>query len=145
MSSEQGRCFSTREFDTCQTKSCCSRVHDFRRRDMSKALLGFLICSLLKSERRIEDGVLERAQPESLNFPDLGWTERLQLAYQRTAYIVLFGCGAHCKGFHHSVVTCNATSFRSLSLARNAVGVPTHCLHCAVRLRSTLQGFTTAW
>jgi hypothetical protein len=35
---------------------------------MSKALLGFLICSLLKSERRIEDGVLERAQPESLKF-----------------------------------------------------------------------------
>ena len=68
MSNEQGICFSTREFDTCQTKGCCSRVQDFRRRDMSKALRGFLICSLLKSERRIEDGVLDRAQPESLNF-----------------------------------------------------------------------------
>ena len=68
MSNEQRICFSTREFDTCQTKGCCSRVQDFRRRDRSKALRGFLICSLLKSERRIEDGVLDRAQPESLNF-----------------------------------------------------------------------------
>ena len=52
----------TRKFDTCQTKGCCSRVQD------SKALRRLLICTLLKSERRIEDGVLDRAQPESLNF-----------------------------------------------------------------------------
>jgi hypothetical protein len=42
---------------------------------MSKALLGFLINSLLESERRIDDGVLERAQSESLNFPPTHPTE----------------------------------------------------------------------
>jgi hypothetical protein len=38
----------------------------------SKALRRLLICSLLKSERRFEDGVLERAQPESLNLGRFG-------------------------------------------------------------------------
>jgi hypothetical protein len=37
----------------------------FRRSDLSKALRRLIVCSLLKSERRIEDGVLEIAPPES--------------------------------------------------------------------------------
>ena len=41
---------------------------------------GFLICSLLKSERRFEDGVLERAQPESLNFPPTHPTEFIMVS-----------------------------------------------------------------
>ena len=59
-------------------------VQDLRRRDTSKALRGFLIFSLLKSERRIEDGVLERAKPESLNFGDLARTDRPQLSFYTT-------------------------------------------------------------
>jgi hypothetical protein len=38
MPSEQEKCFSTRELDTCQTKGCCSRVQYFKISDLSKAL-----------------------------------------------------------------------------------------------------------
>jgi hypothetical protein len=44
----------------------------FRRSVLSKALRRLLVCSLLKSERRSEDGVLERAPPESLKFGRFG-------------------------------------------------------------------------
>ena len=71
-------------------RGAAARYGYFRRSDLSKALRRLLVCSLLKSERRIEDGVLEIAPPESLNL--LIWGGLRNCSWRTHALLVSLCC-----------------------------------------------------
>ena len=87
--------FSTREFDTCQTKGCCSRVPYFRRSNGVRPYEGFVSvrCSNLKENRGW--GARQSTARIFEFLGDLARTDRPQLSFVTTHCVsqacLLFG------------------------------------------------------